>query len=96
MRTRLVAEGILSMLVICCCGCTVQTNAPTPTPTVDGEVMQIAAQDCLDLWVNSEAPQSVIDAGMAPADPNGNVFVHPILTQDAEGVYHTHPGSAEF
>jgi len=92
MRTRLVAEGVLSILVIFCCGCTVQTGAPTIAPTIDqsasiGEERQRVAQNCLDLWVNTIAAQTVVEYGENMTNYKGDP-VEPVIVENQDGTLH--------
>ncbi|MCL2490913.1 MAG: hypothetical protein FWF36_09400 [Propionibacteriaceae bacterium] len=43
--------------------------------------------DCLDVWLDTEAPQSTIDRGMAPFS-NGRITFPAVITQVGTGQYH--------
>ena len=52
--------------------------------------------DCLDVWLNTQAPQAAIDAGLAPAhDVTGQSAPSPVIT-DNSGMYHANPDSPVF
>jgi len=81
------------LLVMCLSACSPGSGStPSTRPTLDFD----AAIDCLDLWLNTEVPQSVIDAGLASTDPYGNTVVVPPLVRDADGLYHAQPSSDFF
>ena len=91
------ATALVVSLAVCLSTCgPMSDGVPTPTTTLGPDEQQQMATDCLDLWLNTEAPQSVLDAGVAPIDQAGNTFDHPALTLDKDGLYHSHPGSASF
>ena len=92
---RFVIVGMLA--VFCLSGCVSSPgSAPTPTPSLDHDTRQQMATECLDLWLNTEAPQTLIDAGMATTWPDGDAFDEPAITQDDNGLYHSHPGTVGF
>jgi len=95
MRTRLrfAAAGVL--VVVCLSGCgPVPDGMPTstPTPSLSFEVRMSLATGCMDLWLNTEAPQDMIDQGMSTTDIYGTVAV----TQDQYGTYYAHPDTDAF
>jgi len=93
MRNRFVLAAPL-IVVMCLAGCgpvsggTSATSAPTTSDTD-----QMVA-DCLDLWLNTDATQTVIDNGMTDVDNDG-LPVH-VVTQNADGSYHADQTSPDF
>ena len=66
------------------------TITPTPTPSLDYDTRQQMAINCLDLWLNTEAPPDIIDAGLVKS---GGVSA---ITRDADGLYHANSGTISF
>ena len=96
MRLRFLAVGVL---LVCLTGCGPVSNSvptPTPTPSVDHDTRQQMAGECLDLWLDTEAPQTLIDVGINTTKPNGDTFSEPAITQDEDGLYHAHPSTLAF
>ena len=54
-------------------------------PIVKAELDQ-ETQDCLQVWVNTEASQAAVDAGLVTTGPDG-VPVSPVLTLGSDGQY---------
>jgi len=57
--------------------------------------MEQAASDCLDIWLNTKAPQSVINAGLTPTSDGYRPAV-PVITALPDGLYHADTSSAPF
>jgi len=95
MRTRLrfIAAGVL--LVVCLSGCVPAPDGmltSTPTPSINLETRQRMATDCMDFWLNTEAPQDIIEDGMSVTDDSGATAV----IQDSSGMYHIQFGTGAF
>jgi len=80
------------LLVVCCCGCTVHTGPPAIAPTIDQsasieEERQRVAQNCLDLWVNTVASQTVVEHGENITNYKGDP-VEPVIVENEDGTLH--------
>jgi len=97
MKTWLRAMTTAVLLVVCLSGCgPVSGGSPTSVPSLDEDAQEKMATDCLDLWLNTEAPQTLIDLGMGTiTDLSQPPYINLPVTQD-NGVYHSHSGTPEF
>ena len=91
---RFAAAGVL--LAVCLSGCGLlsgDTSSAGPTSAATAslnlETRQRMTTDCMDLWLNTEAPQDVIDEGMGVTDGSGATAV----IQDSSGMYHVQFGT---
>ena len=89
----ILATTLVVFLAVCLSACEPVSGGvptPTPTPSLDYDTRQQMAVDCLDVWLNTEAPQDIIDAGLVKS---GSVSA---ITQDADGLYHANSGTISF
>jgi len=89
----ILATTSVVLLAMCLSGCGLLSgDTPASTPTLGPDEQQQMAADCMNLWLNTEAPQDMIEQGMDITDQNGNSAV----TQDASGTYSAHPGTGAY
>jgi len=66
-RLLAVIASTIVGLTLAGCGGTSVTNPETGSPSSSAEAaLDDLASQCLDVWLNTEAPQSAIDAGLTP------------------------------
>ena len=94
MRKRFVLAALIVVVCLAGCGPVSGGSSATSAPTISDADQMVA--DCLDLWLNTEAPQSVIDAGMAEVANNGLPVTQIVVTQNADGSYHADQTSPDF
>ena len=86
----------MAAVASCLSGCgLLPGNVPSSPPAFDEEAQEQVAADCLDLWLNTEAPRSAIDNGMASVDTHGLSMVI-VVTQNEDGRYHAETTSPDF
>jgi len=73
-------------VVMCGCGSGAAQGEAEASASASAARQQ-AADGCLDVWLNTLAPQSTIDAGLKPVD-GGQTTYPPVITQNANGYYH--------
>ncbi|MCL2490910.1 MAG: hypothetical protein FWF36_09385 [Propionibacteriaceae bacterium] len=77
-------------VVMCGCGSGAAQRAAEAEASASASASaarQQAADACLDVWLNTLAPKSTIDAGLQPVD-DGQTTYPPVVTQNANGYYH--------
>jgi len=93
MRLRFVVVGIL--LAMCLSGCDLSPGNVS-TPGLDQVTRDQMASDCLDLWINTDAPQTTIDAGLVVTSPDGKPIAEPAVILGSDGRYHVNLTSDDF
>ena len=79
-------------------GCTNTPAGSDSEESASSRLVQMNQElaDCLDAWLNTQAPQDAIDAGLAPAhDVTGESVPSPV-TVDTNGVYRVNMTSPTF
>jgi len=66
-----------------------------PYDPVVKEKLDQETQDCLKIWVNTQAPRSAIDAGLVTTSPDG-IPIQPVLTLSSDGQYQVDILSSNF
>ena len=96
-KTKVIQAFIGSIVVAVALGlsgCSDQTESEDESS--QAAQMNQEAEDCLNLWLNTQAPQWVIDDGMEPThDRAGGSAPSPVF-QDNNGVYHINRSSPGF
>ena len=87
-RGKLVGLALALALLLAVTGC---GGGNRPTPQDDESASQAAAYDfayqCLEAWLNTEAPLSTIDSGFEPTSDWRDPIPRPVLFEDEDGYY---------
>jgi len=89
---------LVTTVVLGLSSCSHTPPGPAPEVSESSKAAQMNQEvaDCLDAWLNTQAPQDAIDAGLAPAhDVTGESVPSPV-TVDANGVYRVNMTSPVF
>jgi len=95
MTRRLVATFLGLTVLIILAGCTGDKPDPAASQSALAAARIQAASDCLDTWLNTQAPQSTIDAGLTPRSDGQRPFQSVIIRQP-DGRYHADTTAAPF
>jgi len=95
MRNAAVLGLIGAMILLCLVGCSDRSSSDTAAASQTAQREQ-EAEDCLNVWLNTQASQEILDAGMQPTqDGGGSPALSPVLI-DGNGAYRVNPSSPGF